>query len=149
MTGERAFRFGLGALGVAGIVYGIVRILGDSAATHPQRLALWLIGALLVHDAIIAPAVLGGNLVLSRLIPPRVRPFVQGGLIAGGLVAVIGAFMIKRQDKYSSPALALLRQNYTLNLAILLALIAAASLTAYLVSVRRASRTKSRPSADH
>jgi hypothetical protein len=146
---DRVLRWSLGVLGVPAIGYGILRILDQSRYTHPSKLILWLIGALLVHDAIIAPVVICIGAVLTRLVPGRARAYLQGALIAAGLVSVVAAVEIYRQGKTASPALALLRQHYLANLLILLALIAAVSAAGYAVSVQRCRRTKSRPPADH
>ncbi len=142
-------RYLIGAVGVALAAYGILRILDQSRFTHPSQLIFWLIGALILHDAIIAPLVLVVGFVLDRTVPSRALAFLQAGLVTGGLVSSIGVIMIWRQDKYSSPALALLRQHYRTNLLVLLVLIALVTGVAYVVTVARSNSTKSRPATDH
>ncbi len=144
----RALRVGLGVIGVGGILYGITRILTDSKDTKPLALVKWLIGALLLHDVLIAPAVIGIGWLLARFVPDRARAFVQGGLVTGGLISSIGLLLIWRQGKSSAKSLSLLQQNYVANLLILLAIVAIGTLACYLISVSRSNRTKTRPPAD-
>lgn len=149
LRSEMALRVLLATVGIAGVTYGVLRILEQSEDTHPAQLGVWLLGALLVHDAIIAPVVIGVGAVLARFVPSRARAYLQAGLIAAGLVSVPGVILIEREGKTASPALALLEQNYLLNLLVLLALIAGVSAGSYAISVARSNRRNSRPSADH
>ncbi|UQX87771.1 hypothetical protein M6D93_15905 [Jatrophihabitans telluris] len=145
---DRIYRYVLGVIGVAAIAYGALRILQQARYTHPPKLAEWLVGSLLVHDLVIAPVVLGVGALLARVVPGRPRAYLEGALIAGGLVSAVGVVLIYRQHKYGSTTLALLQQNYKTNLAILLGLVALVTLTAYAIDVLRSKRTKSLPPAD-
>lgn len=147
-TGSKAFRLSLGAIGACGIAYGIARILTDSKDTKPLALLKWLIGSLLLHDAIIAPVVIGIGWLLARYVPDRARSFVQGGLVTGGLISSMGLILIWRQGKTSAKSLALLQQNYLAHLLILLAIVAVVTFGCYLITVSRSNRTKTRPPAD-
>ena len=146
---DRVLRWTLGAAGVAAIGYGALRILEQSRYTHPSKLLIWLIGALLVHDAIIAPIVIGLGALLTRVVPGRARGYLQGGLVVAGLVSVVAVVEINRRNKTASPALALLRQNYLTNLVVLVLAITLVTVVAYLISVVRANRRNTRPPADH
>lgn len=147
MRSERAVRVVLGLAGVGLIAFGGLRILQNQSDSHPLRLGVWLVGALALHDALIAPFVISVGWVLARILPGRVRRYVQPGLVVAGLVSVVGIVLIDRQGKTSSPALALLKLNYALNVAILLAIIAAATVLTYGVAVVRTRRTNVRSSA--
>ncbi|MDQ2837959.1 MAG: hypothetical protein M3Y42_10860 [Actinomycetota bacterium] len=147
-TGSKAFRVSLGIVGVGGIAYGIARILTDSKDTKPLPLLKWLIGSLLLHDAVIAPVVIGIGWLLARYVPDRARPFVQGALVTGGLISSVALVLIWRQGKTSAKSLALLQQNYLAHLLILLAIVAAVTVGCYLITVSRSNRTKTRPPAD-
>ena len=149
MNAEKASRAILGIAGSALIGYGAVRILQQNRLTHPVSLIEWSTGALLVHDVLLAPIVIGVGALVSRLAPRRARPFVQGGLVVAGLVTGYALILIWRQGKSASPGLALLQQNYVAHLAILLALIAVVTFGAYLVSRLRTKRRNSRPLRDH
>jgi hypothetical protein len=146
---DRTLRVSLGAVGVLLIAYGALRILQDPKHAHLRNLGGWLIGALIVHDAIIAPIVIRIGLLLSKVLPPRARTYVQGGLIVGGLISAVAVLLVWRKGKNGSAALTLLQQDYKSNLIILLVLVAASTAIAYAVSVLRSNRTKSRPPADH
>lgn len=146
--GEKYLRVGLGAVGVAIIGYGAVRILEQSRYTHPTHLALWLVAALLVHDAVIAPVVLAIGAVLARFVPGRARAYVEGALIAAGLVSSVAVVLIYREHKYGSRSLALLQQDYRAHLVLLLGVIAAVSVLAYAAALVRDRRTNSRSPAD-
>ncbi|MEP6599426.1 MAG: hypothetical protein ABJB98_08280 [Actinomycetota bacterium] len=135
----RATRALLGLAGLLMIGYGGWRILDNRAATQPVKVGEWLIGALILHDGILSFVIFGLGWLLARTIPGRARAYVQGGLIAGGLVTAVAVLLIYRRGK-SQPGQALLTQNYGANLAILLALIAAGTALAYALRVARDSR---------
>ena len=122
----------IGAAGAGLLGYGIVRIFTDAKDTKPAALLRWLVGALLVHDLLIAPVVIGIGWLLARYVPPRARRYLQAGLICGGLVSAYGVLLIWRQGTVA-PSLALLRQNYLRNLLILLGIVAVGCLIGYLV----------------
>ena len=74
--------------------------------------------------------------VLAKVVPARARRFVQGGLIAAVGVTLVALPLIHRRGQ-AQPGQALLLQNYQLNLAILLGVIAAATALLYLARVAR------------
>jgi len=137
----------LGLAGLGLIAFGGLRILQNTSDTHPVQLGVWLAGSLALHDVLIAPLVVSVGWALARILPGRLRRYVQPALVVAGLVAVVGVVLIARQGKTSSPALALLKQNYALNLAILFAVIVAATVLTYAVAVWRTRRTNVRSSA--
>lgn len=135
-------------LGIAGILlalFGVFRLLTQIPPSALVILALWLVGALVIHDGILSPVVVGVGWAVSRFIPPRARRYLQGALIMAALVTVIAIPMIYRQD--SQPrSKSMLLQNFGLNLSLLIGIIAALSLLAYAVRVARDQSGK-RPSA--
>jgi hypothetical protein len=144
----RTARWLLGGLGVLLLAYGTWRIVEFSAATQPRQLGLWLVAALVLHDGILSWLVVGIGWLLARFVPGRARAYLQGGLITAGLVSLVAVPLIYRRGK-SQPGQALLERDYLANLAIIGACIAAVTTTAYLVRVRRETRTvKHRPPAD-
>ncbi|MEP7179291.1 MAG: hypothetical protein ABI775_09405 [Pseudonocardiales bacterium] len=136
---DLVLRIGLGAVGLVGISYGVYRLLGNQAASHPPKLATWLIGAVILHDLVLTPVVLGVGLLLSRIVAPRPRRYVQGALVAGGLVTAIALPLVYRRGTATSSK-ALLRQNYAAHLALILGLIAVVTVAAYVLRVRRDRR---------
>ncbi len=141
-------RLAIGGAGVLLGLFGIFRLLTQIDGYDLLVLFVWLIGALIIHDGILSPVVLGVGVVLAKTLPPRARTFVQGGLIAGAAVTVIAIPMIYRA--HSQPTVkAILDQNFGANLATLLAIVAVGAVLLYLVRLVRdrqgASATNSRP----
>jgi hypothetical protein len=90
--GIRRMRVVLIALGVALLGVGGVVLLRDVAPIEYPGILLWFAGALVLHDAIVAPAVFGIALALrkaGRRMPGAVIALVQGALVVGALIAAI------------------------------------------------------------
>ncbi len=88
---------------------------------------------------------------MRKAVPPRARRYLQGALVTGALITVIALPLIKRQN--SQPRVkAILQQNFSANLAVLLGIVAGGALALYAVRVlrdrQRASVTNDRPSDD-
>ena len=132
-------RLALGAGGVLLLGFGVLRLLTDVPASDLVALGLWLAAAVVVHDLVVAPLTVGAGVVLTRL-PARGRRYVQSGLVAGALVTVVAVPLIMRRDT-QPPAESILMRDYGTGLALLLGLVTAVSLLAYVVRVvRDASR---------
>lgn len=138
-------RLPLGIAGVLLLLFGVFRLLTQEPSDKMVILALWLIGALVIHDGILSPIVVGVGWAVARVVPPRARRYLQAGLIMAGMVTIIAIPMIYRRDSQPKSK-AILQQNYGGNLTLLLALIAALSLLAYAVRVAR-DHSHQRPSA--
>lgn len=134
-----AWRLILAVLGIAGLLYGIGRLFTEISLGTLIGVGTWLIAIVIIHDGIVSPLIIGVGALLDRLVPPRARSFIQGGLIMAGMVTVIAIPMIIKQGTYP-PVKALLEQNYGLNLGILLGLIAALCLVGYAIRVARDPR---------
>lgn len=136
--------------GVALICFGLFRLLTEIPGEDLLLLAVWLVVAVVLHDAVLSPVVVGVGTLIGRFVPSRARRFVQGGLIAAALVTVIALPLIRREG--SQPASkAVLEQDYTRNLAIALGAVLVVSLVGYLTAVgrrQRPSTTKVRPAED-
>ncbi len=126
-------------LGIAGILlglFGVFRLLTQVPPSALVVLALWLVGALVIHDGILSPIVAGVGWAIACVVPPRARRYLQGALIMSALVTVIALPMIYRQG--SQPrSKSLLLQDFGLNLTLLIGIIAALSLLAYAARVAR------------
>lgn len=133
-------RIVLGTLGLGAILYGAVRILQSPAAVNPLDLFVWLAGALILHDGILAPIVTVFGFLMARLIPGRARAYIQGGLIVGALVTTFTVVEIYREGK-SRPGNALLEQDYTRNLLVILAVVLVLTAALYVARVARDRRT--------
>ena len=146
VRGAGPIRLGLGGLGILVILFGAVRILHDHAETHPISLVKWLIGAIIVHDAIIAPVTVAVGWAVARTIPGRAQAFVQAALAVAGVATLVALPLIYRHGK-SAPGTTLLRRAYSLNLLILYGVIALAAAAAYALQGRRAAARAARPSS--
>jgi hypothetical protein len=129
-------RIVLGAAGIALALFGVFRLVTQISFGGLAFLALWLVGALVLHDGIVSPGVLGLGALISRKVPPRARRYLQGALIAAAAVTVIALPMIYRA--HSQPKVkALLEQNFAANLALLVGVIAVVAILGYVVRLVR------------
>ncbi len=115
-------RGALTALGVAAMGWGLRGIVVEADRVHPRSFGTWFVGALLVHDAVIAPLVFA----LAAYVLPRVRPpyraCVQAGLIVSGVLILISIPVVggygRRDDNTSTLPL-----DYGRNLVLLLVIV--------------------------
>lgn len=116
-------RIALGALGVLGILFGGIKLLLDHEKSDPIQLAIWLGGSAVINDAVLVPLVGIVGLAVTKFIPGRVRPYVQGGLVAAALTTAVAIPLIYRRDTQPRSK-TLEQQNYLGNLALIIAAIA-------------------------
>jgi len=133
------WRIACATAGILLLLFGAVNLLTNVDFGSLLLLALWLIGAVVIHDGIVSPLVIGVGWFIHRTVPPRARRYLQGGLIAAGLITVVAIPMISQQG--AEPASkALLQQNFGGNLTILLGVVAAVSLCLYAARTARDTR---------
>jgi hypothetical protein len=132
----RVWRIILAVVGIGAGTYGISQLLTYIPVESLVVLALWLIGALIIHDGLLSPAVVGVGVALRRWVPDRGRRYLQFGLIMAAMVTVIAVPMIYRANR-EPPSKALLLQNFSTNLTVLLAILGGATLVAYAIRVAR------------
>ena len=130
------WRLVLGILGVLVVLYGIVNLVLHVPGQSLVWLAVWVIAAVLIHHGVLSPVVIAVSSLLRRSIPDRGRRFLQVALITAVPVTVIAIPMIYRQGS-QPPSKALLLQNFTANLGLLLGIIAGLSLVGYAIRVAR------------
>ena len=143
----KIWRIVLAVLGIGIGTYGISQLLTQIPRQTLMLLALWLIGALIIHDGLLSPAVIGVGATLRRYVPDRGRRYLQFGLIMAAMVTVIAVPMIYRANT-QPPAKALLLQDFGINLTVLLAAIGGGTLIAYAMRVARNRSVPGRPSPD-
>jgi hypothetical protein len=132
----RLWRIGLGVLGVLVVLYGIVSLGLHIRGQTLVWVTVWLIAAVVIHNGVLSPIVVGLSALLRRHLPDRGRRYLQAGLIAAVPVTVIALPMIYRQGS-QPPSKAMLLQNFTANLGLLLGIIAVLCLVGYAVRVAR------------
>jgi hypothetical protein len=107
---------------------------------RPVELAVWVLGGLVVHDALLASSVTIIGLLLARLLPRWLRGPVAGAVALSGLVLLFSYPLLRGFGRRESNR-SILPLDYDRNVAIVLALIwlaAAAVVVARLVRRGRA-----------
>ena len=139
----KSWRYGLGAAGVALLLFGAVRLVLDMPGKL-LGLGLWMVGVIAIHDGVLSPLVVAVGWILARTVPPRARRYVQSALVAGGLITIVAVPLIYRRGT-QPPSKALLLQDYGSHLLLLLGIVAALNLLAYAVAVIRDRRVGAYP----
>lgn len=137
----KAWRIGLAVLGVLGVSFGLVELVTGVPPASLLRLLVWLAAAVIIHDALWSPALIGVGAALTRA-PVRGRRYLQAGLVVGAALTVIAVPMIYVRGQQPASK-AILLQHVGLNLLLLLALVAALTALAYGVRVVRDRKTTS------
>jgi len=141
------WRLVLGILGLLVLLYGIVNLLIDVPIQTLGWVTVWLIAAVVIHHGLLSPVLVAVSSLLRRLLPDRGRRYLQVALVTAVPVTVIAIPMIYRQGS-QPPSKALLLQNFTANLGLLLGIIAVLSLIGYAIKVTRdRSPTRGGPSS--
>ncbi|TDW30724.1 hypothetical protein [Cryobacterium psychrophilum] len=147
----RGIRWGLIVLGVGLLAWGAYVMLDTVRVTRLPGVALWIIAATVLHDAILAPIVLLIGILLRRggqRVGGTVVVVVQGFIVVGSIVSLIVVPAIVAIN-YRPANPTVLPLNYGLNLAIfwLVLAVLAAGISAWLYS--RTKRTNERPDTRH
>jgi hypothetical protein len=78
----------LGLAGLAGLGWGLAGFVSHPRQTVPSNALTWLVGGVLLHDAVLVPVVAVLGLVLTRLVRAPYRAVAQGALIVSGALAL-------------------------------------------------------------
>ena len=129
------------AFGIALLVVGALVLLATVEPTNYVGIAIWFLGALIIHDGILGPVVFGVSVVMrksSRRIPFGVLLIIQGALVIGALfTAIVVPEILKQGIGTANPTL--LPLEYGRNLVVFyvaLAVVTAAAIALY-VGMRR------------
>jgi hypothetical protein len=142
----RAARIAFATSGILLGLFGAVQLLTSVPLSSLVGLALWMVALVVVHDGVLSPVVVGLGWLLTRRVPARARRYLQGALVAGGLITAVAVPLIVHSRTSTEPtAKALLQQDFAANLAVLLGTVGAVSLTLYGVRVARDQRTHQHP----
>jgi hypothetical protein len=136
-------RIAFGALALASIGYGLSLLFQQPKVNRPFQVIKWAIGSDIVVDGILIPASIIVGVILTKTLPKRARRYLQGGLITATGVTLVALPLIHRRHQ-AQPGQALLLQNYTTNLAVLLGLIAGAAAAAYIARIIKDQRDTSK-----
>ncbi len=118
----KALRYGLGALGVAAVVFGLHGLVTGGVATNWPQPAVWLVLGVLAHDLVLVPTVAAAGWVLARLVPSAVRGVVRGGLLVAAVVTLVALPVLSGKGDPRNPSLT--AQDYPRNWLLVLAGIA-------------------------
>jgi hypothetical protein len=125
----KTWRIVLGVLGLSAMAFGAIELLTGVPVPSLLRVAAWLAAAVIIHDAVWSPGLIGVSALLAR-VPPRARRYLQGGLIVAGALTVIAVPMIYLRGQQPRSK-AILLQDVGANLALLIVIVAAVSAAAY------------------
>jgi hypothetical protein len=115
-------------------VYGLLHNLQGIALTS------WLktfAGALVLHDAIFAPLVVAGSVLLVRVVPRRARAPVQVACIVSGALIAISIPVVRGTGRLANNPSLLPSHHYGTRLLVVLGAIWATAAIVALVRVRR------------
>jgi hypothetical protein len=144
----RATRIVFVTIGALGIVYGAWVMVGTVRPQSIWGLATWLLGAVIIHDAIIAPVVVAISIAMRRVgrrIPPAVIAIVQGAVVVGSVFTLVVVPEIIRRAKVPNND-TVLPFDYASRLVVLWAAIVVITALVVALYLRRTSRQKARPS---
>jgi hypothetical protein len=80
-------RLALGAVGVAAAVWGVV-MLSDDGTSRLVNVAVWLVGGVVLHDAVLAPTVVLLGVAAAHWLPRSRRSLVAVAFLIWGTVTV-------------------------------------------------------------
>ncbi|MDZ4826087.1 MAG: hypothetical protein SGJ13_06425 [Actinomycetota bacterium] len=91
MNSDHGARFRIAlVIGGAVMAYGIWGVLDDARATHPGSLFVYVVGADLVHDLVIAPVVCIVGWLLTRVVPEPWRSPARAAVLISAIAVVVG-----------------------------------------------------------
>jgi hypothetical protein len=130
-----ARRIVLGVVGALVVLGGAVWLVLTVPVGALLRVGIWVVAAVIVHDLVLSPVLLGLGAVLVR-VPARARRYLQGGLVVAGSLLVLAVPMIYvRGNQPDSKAILL--QDVGAHLGLLLGAVAACGSLAWAVRVLR------------
>jgi hypothetical protein len=140
----RGARLGLGAVGVVVGLFGVWLLLTRQDLDQLRSAATWLVGGVILHDAVLAVVTLVLAATAVRLLPGEARaPAVVGFVVLGSVtllaVPVLGRFGARPDNA------TLLDRAYVTGWLVLAALTVLAVIVATLVRRRRTTRRAALP----
>lgn len=132
MDEEVRWRVPVIALGLAALAFGALQLLTGGVATDLLSSVPWIVGSLVVHDAVVGPLALGAGAVLLRVLPGRgeggtagVRRVVGAGLLVAVALLVVALPAIGTPGVADNPSTT--PRDYPRGLLVLLAVDAVAT----------------------
>jgi hypothetical protein len=142
----KAVRIGLGIVGVLVIVVGGLVLLDLVDPSKYLGLAIWFVGALIIHDGIVALGVFGVSVILRRRLRGGTLAIIQGALVIAALfTAIVVPEILKKNIGTANPTL--LPLDYGLNLAVFYGVLVVVTVVVLVVHARFGGRARREPVA--
>lgn len=121
------------------LTFGFIGLMTNSAQTRPGNMVKWVLGGLIAHDAIVAPAVVIASFLLARLLPAAIRGGIQATLAVCAVLVVMSYPVLNAAGRDpNNPSL--LPHDYPRNLAIVLAIVLVGGVALTLLRAARRRR---------
>ena len=132
-------RLVLGALGTLLATYGGWLLLSRQDADGNLDALLWLVGGVVVHDALLAPVVIALGVVVSRVVPAGARAAAVAGLVVLGTLTLLAVPFLGGFGRVNAPDnTTLLDRDYTAGyLVLVVAVLVLVALPVWLATRRR------------
>lgn len=115
-----ATRVGLGAVGVLVALYGAWLLLTRTDTDQLVSAGVWLAGGVVLHDGLVAPAVVVAGVVAARLLPTRLHtPLTVVAVVVGSVTLMALPVLFGREPENPT----LLDRNYTLGWLVLVSVV--------------------------
>ncbi len=124
--------------------FGLIGLMTNSSQTRPGNMVKYVVGGLIAHDALVAPAVVIVAFLLTRLLPAAIRGGIQATLAVCATLVVM-SIPVLRGDGRDPNEPSLLPYDYPRNLAIVLAIILVGGIA---LTLARAARQRRAATAD-
>ncbi len=133
---------GLGALGVLVAAYGAWLLLSRQDTAGNLDVLLWLAGGVVVHDALLAPALVALCWVGARLLPAVARPAAAAGLVVLGSLTLLAVPFLGGYGRENAPDNStLLDRDYTAGFLVLVGVVLVAVVLPVLLHTARTRRS--------
>ena len=130
----------LGAIGVLVIIVGGLVLLDLVDPSKYLGIALWFVGALIIHDGIVAFGVFGASLLLRRRFSGGSLAIIQGALVIAALfAAIVVPEILKKNIGTANPTL--LPLDYGWNLLVFYGVLALLTVVALALHARQRRRS--------
>lgn len=134
-------QLGLGASGVLVAAYGGWLLLSRQETAGNLDVLLWLAGGVVVHDALLAPALVALCWVGARLLPAVARPAAAAGVVVLGSLSLLAVPFLGGFGRDNAPDNStLLDRDYTTGFLVLVGVVLVGVVLPVLLHTLRSSR---------
>jgi hypothetical protein len=116
-------RAALVVLGAATLAFGLGGLLANSEQTKPLNWLEFLVGGLLIHDAVAVPLTALASVLLVRAVPERVRPAAMGALFVSASLVLVAIPVLDGSGRLANNPSILPSHHYARDLLIAIAVV--------------------------